>query len=395
MNSEINIGISNIPGSKLNPVGFRSVTSSKDYNENQENIINDILNLYNKANSISEKIADMGQLSNCQNTITNTRIEHLKAKIDNLIGTLSGNIKSLYIYPADVKTERVSPAKIDNSTCITMTPAKSISKLRVENSEDIILLPPSLIVELNDITGSGIKSVTGNDVYKAFDGKCENIWYRKIVTDNSISVVETTMTITLPEDVVTTYNINEIRLSPFPCNGLNIVNIKYRMSNGAWKVIPGFSDHSEYVLNKGIENSPNILFNFKDIVANQIQITFQQQNHVMENGNKVFYIGCSDIDVRSNKYDDSSNFFNFNINIPSNISNPVINNVEAIYNNHSQLAPNSVQYEFYYTGDDKLLHKVRESMPFVSPSNNLTVKCKMINNDCTANISKFKISYSK
>ena len=99
MNSEINIGISNIPGSKLNPVGFRSVTSSKDYNENQENIINDILNLYNKANSISEKIADMGQLSNCQNTITNTRIEHLKAKIDNLIGTLSGNIKSLYIYP--------------------------------------------------------------------------------------------------------------------------------------------------------------------------------------------------------------------------------------------------------------------------------------------------------
>lgn len=397
MENRINAGISNIPHTRLNQVGFRTITSSENHNDNQDKILDDIIDLYNKANNIEKKLTESLQIANCENRYLDLKIRELTEKLNNINSSKStALVKTVSVYPNKVRTPMIYPAKIDNITSdITITPIVSSSKVRIEDSDmENIFIPPSLNVSLSDIKATGIVSVEDSDVRNAFNGKRDSIWLRRVVTNNSITSIETTMTITLPEDVVTTYNINEIKLCTFPLNTIDIVSVKYRISNGAWKDIPSFKEHTSST-NGIIKSAPNVKFNFSDIVANQIQIVFKQNNHVTENSKRVFYLGCSEIDIRGNRYDNYSNHIEFDIEIPNDITKPVITDVSAIYNNASELSGNAVQYEFFYIGTDNLMHKVRERFPFISPSNKLIAKCKIFNGNSTPNISRFDIKYKQ
>ena len=391
----IKTGISNIPHTRLNKVGFRTTTSSDTHNDNQDKILEDILDLYNKSNNIEKKLTQALYVSNCENKYLQSKVLELQQKLDNIKSTTNnGDIKTLNIYPNEIRTPRVYPAKVDNvSSDITITPIISSSKVRIEDSDmDNIFIPPSLNVKLSELKLDGIKSVEDSDVNYAFDGKKDSVWLRRVVTTNSVSSVTTTMTITLPEDVVTTYNINEIKICPFPVSSVDILSIKYRMSNGSWKLVPGFNTHTS-VKNGVVKSAPNVKFSFSDIVANQIQIEFKQSKHITENGQRVFYLGCSDIDIRSNTYTGNANHIEFDINIPNDIITPVITDIAAVYNNPNEILGNAIQYEFFYYGDDSLLHKIRDSIPFTSPSHNIIAKCKIFNGKSTPNIANFKINY--
>ena len=84
----------------------------------------------------------------------------------------------------------------------------------------------------------------------------------------------------------------------------------------------------------------------------------------------------------------------FNIDIPENITSPMIVSVEEVYNNYSQIKAKSVQYEFFYYDKDNLLHKINDSLPFKCPSRKIVAKCKLYYNHlATPNIEKLIVTY--
>lgn len=390
--------IGNIPVSKNNKMGFRTQVSSKEYNDNLNDNLNDILNLYNRHNALEKKCDEIIDILSCENMFLRKEIESLTNSLENLRTNLSGDtaIKYLNVYSKDAIAES-NPANIDVITSsITMTPHSSSSKLRIETDiKDFFLVPLSFDYKLNEYENKHILKVEDNEFEKCLNDDLGDIFLRKVTTDNEINSVELEVTITLPEKSVTTYDINEISLYPFPANTYTLNDISYRISHGAWNSIPSFNKHSRYSDN-GISKCSPIKFNFKNIEANQIKLNITQDNYIEENDQRIFYIGLKKLDIRSCSYINTNNNFEFEINIPNNIEKPMIINVEETYNNYPEIEAKSVQYEFFYYDDDGLLHTITDSMPFKCPKNKILVKCKLFfNHSATPNIERFKVYYQE
>ena len=395
---ESNYSIGNIPVSENSDMGFRTNVSSNKYNKNQNEKLNDILNLYNIYNSLENKCDNIIGILSCENLFLRKEIDSLQVKLDNLKNNLSGDtaIKYINIYGKDTTAE-TNPANIDIITSnITMTPNTSTSKLRIEtDTKDFVLVPLSFDYKLNEYENKHILKVEDNDFKKCLNDDLGDIFTRKVTTDNTVNSVELEITITLPEKSVTTFDINEISLYPFPSNTYSLNNISYRISHGAWNVIPSFESHSRYVDDK-IPNCSPIKFNFKNIEANQIKINITQDNYIEEEEYRIFYIGLKKLDIRSCSYTNTNNNFEFEINIPNNIEKPMLINIEEVYNNYPEIEAKSVQYEFFYYDDEGLLHSITDSMPFKCPKNKIIAKCKMFfNHSSTPNIERFKVYYQE
>ena len=243
---ESNYSIGNIPVSENSDMGFRTNVSSNKYNKNQNEKLNDILNLYNIYNSLENKCDNIIGILSCENLFLRKEIDSLQVKLDNLKNNLSGDtaIKYINIYGKDTTAE-TNPANIDIITSnITMTPNTSTSKLRIEtDTKDFVLVPLSFDYKLNEYENKHILKVEDNDFKKCLNDDLGDIFTRKVTTDNTVNSVELEITITLPEKSVTTFDINEISLYPFPSNTYSLNNISYRISHGAWNTIPSFEKH--------------------------------------------------------------------------------------------------------------------------------------------------------
>lgn len=388
--------IGNIPISEENKEGYRNHISSNERNKRNKDFLNDILNLYNKSNSLEKKCNNAIDILSTENLFLKSYIDSLTANIENLKNNISKDspTKTLIVYGHEAYTES-SPAIVDKITSnITLSPKTSISKLRIENNEEkIILIPNSLEYEINDYDNKHIIKVEDNDFTNCINDNMEDIFVRKVTTDETINKIDMYVTITIPEKIVTSYDINEISIYPYPSNTCNLDNIEYRISNGSFETIPSFNDHNR-ITDNSINNYGPIKFNFKKINANQIRIAVSQNQYIQEGNNRIFYLGFKKIDIRSLEYVSNDNNFVFDIDIPENITSPMIVSVEEVYNNSSQIKSKSVQYEFFYYDKDNLLHKINDSLPFKCPSRKIVAKCKLYYNHLTTpNIEKFIVTY--
>lgn len=388
--------IGNIPISEENKEGYRSHISSNERNKRNKDYLDDILNLYNKSNSLEKKCNNAIDILSTENLFLKSYIDSLTTNIENLKNNISKDspTKTLVVYGREAYTD-VNPAVVDKITSnITLSPKTSTSKLRIENKDEkIVLIPSSLEYDLETYDNYHILKVEDNDFTKCLNDNMDDIFVRKVTTDSTINSMRMTVTITIPEKIVTSYDINEISIYPYPSNTCDLHNITYRISNGGFESIPGFREHSK-TINGIIPKYGPVKYNFKKINANQIRILIMQDQYIQEGKNRVFYLGFKKIDVRSLEYISNDNNFMFNIDIPENITSPMIVSVEEVYNNYSQIKAKSVQYEFFYYDKDNLLHKINDSLPFKCPSRKIVAKCKLYYNHlATPNIEKFIVTY--
>ena len=61
--------VNNIPSSNRKDFGYKAINSSSVHNKNQEEILNDILDLYNKTNSIEKVINEQLDYIKLENTM--------------------------------------------------------------------------------------------------------------------------------------------------------------------------------------------------------------------------------------------------------------------------------------------------------------------------------------
>ena len=417
----MDLQIKNIPSIQEIEFKTREISDSHKLNQMQEQVFNDILDLFNKANTLQKEMCEMNVAANIESTCYAKRLEETLTKLslieeqyDNLL-LAPEDFRTITRYAIDATVDELSPfsAVIDSNTNdIIANIISSVSKTRLyDDTYDETLIPPSLKIYVGpdsfNTDNEHILTIEDSDISNALDGNISTVWFRRIVTDTSVESIENEVVIGLPEDIITSRMVNQIILSPYPSGYVDIMNIEYK-TNGAWQTIPGLEYHTCYSeeeyedifgnkYTRGvIKNAPNIKLNFKPIQTNQIRIKLRQRNYEYDaqNNRRIWYLGIRDLDVNYNRYTKDHSEFDMVFDFPETDKNIKIYDTEIFCNNNidSSVLEN-IYKEYYYYDADGNTHKVSDSLPFILTGHKLMVRFTIEGTIDTPNINKCSVKY--
>ena len=417
----MDLQIKNIPSIQEIEFKTREISDSHKLNQIQEQVFNDILDLFNKANTLQKEMYEMNVAANIESTCYAKRLEETLTKLslieeqyDNLL-LAPEDFRTITRYAIDATVDELSPfsAVIDSNTNdIIANIISSVSKTRLyDDTYDETLIPPSLKIYVGpdsfNTDNEHILTIEDSDISNALDGNISTVWFRRIVTDTSVESVENEVVIGLPEDIITSRMVNQIILSPYPSGYVDIMNVEYK-TNGAWQTIPGLEYHTCYSeeeyedifgnkYTRGvIKNAPNIKLNFKPIQTNQIRIKLRQRNYEYDaqNNRRVWYLGIRDLDVNYNRYTKDHSEFDMVFDFTETDKNIKIYDTEIFCNNNidSSVLEN-IYKEYYYYDADGNTHKVSDSLPFILTGHKLMVRFTIEGTIDTPNINKCSVKY--
>lgn len=406
------INSNNIHQTKYREAKYRNKTDSELFNKNQKEILNDILDLFNRANNIEKLLNENKEILENETMYSNFKIKRLEAEIENIRNEYESitNKKDYFIkniYPYNLLY--TSTANIDNEfNCITNTPTSYESKLYIKNEINDTTFVPTVIyndlVYLNLNKSLDIISESQNDIIYAFDGNNNTYWINKITTRNEVTEVIASLEFEVPEDIITSRNVNELLIKPYPANSIDILDIEYKTVTGIYTQVPTYQT---YCLNQtdfniyqeSIEENTQILdvdsikFNFNPIKIHRIKITFKQKYCTKNSDNtKTFVIGFKNIDLRYNNYSNNYDTICFNVEFPLN-KTTTISNIKPIFSNEEEFSSRNINFDFYNLYEDGTRTKILNKTPFVLDTNKLYVECKIKSVDCTPNILRFEVEY--
>jgi len=412
------INISNIPATQRTQVGYRTGTNSAQMNQSQNEILQDVLDLFNKANRMEKAIDETRSVVGAENTYLQYRVNDLEAKIATLsqrYRDLSGNSgahKLIVRYPNEMTVDGSDHAALIDleSMSVTMQPSRISSKVNLyDEGLQATFVPPSLSLALSPaatILGQGVLSITESDPINAFNGDAGTYWARRVLTDETVNEVTVDLTIGLPEDIITTRETNTITLNPYPVNAVDVLAVEYR-KEGAWTSVPGFEDHrasliEEYTDIYGtayerpvMKDAANLKLCFRGIDANQLRIRLRQRHFLSaEAGKREFHLGIKGMRVSQNTYAKEYSTFQTDIVFPEENGSIIVHGADAVLNNPSELSDRSVQCEYYYYGSDEMPHKVPETVPFTLTGKRMLVKFHLYGTEVTPNVSRVQVGYT-
>lgn len=416
INNDNNIFINNIPSISDREFKYRTRMDSHELNSLQQEAFNDILDLFNKANKLQKTIYEMNLINSIESICYTKRLQEavklineLAEHYNNQYGKDEYKMLTQYAFSATTINDGFNAIIDKNTNDIVAHIISSKSKTRLyDETYDTFLVPPSLQLYIGPDTfkvGGEIYSIEDNDSSNALSGNDDAIWFRKVVTSPNVNYIDNEVVIGLPEDIITTRLINQISIKPFPVGYLDILDVRYK-SKGSWQTIHGFNNHSccnEYedtdiFGNKFtyhcICNSPNIKFNFPDIMANQIKVKLRQRNYEYdaENNRRIWYLGLRDIDIVHNVYTRDHSQFEMVFDFKEKDRNIKVYDVLVFANNYDTVT--SVTKEYFYYDENGNTHKIPSSCPFILNGHKLMVRFTIEGGQNTPNIYKCSVKYN-
>lgn len=409
------LNLNYLPKTSAVRFGFRQPLDSSQLNELHQDILEDLLNLFNQANEFDQVLTHLRYTSTTESVFLRYRLNELEAKFQTLNTLYKNQIESsetqtLLLFPHQFRCEEEGhEMEIDlDSMCATMKPTYYVSKVNLyDETLGATYVSPSLQFLYGPSTtesGLTVLEIEDNGPQNAFDGVPTNYWVRRYVCKSAVTEVQCELIITLPDDILTNKSINQIKITPFPIDAVDILSIETK-TTGSWSMIPSFEEYQQSSLEIGkdnflnrtenviIQNSPALKFNFKEITANQIRIRFRQQNFIQQDlGNREFYIGAKNIEIGYAAYHDQYYTFEVDAEIPTEGKQVMVQQLDVIYNNPSELF-DEPQVEFYWYDSDKQLHHINQTIPFATNKNRLMIRLKYFKSATTPNIKQLKLHY--
>ena len=416
------IFIKNIPDIQEREFKYRTRMESHVLNELQDEAFKDILDLFNRANQMQKAIYELSTVSAIENEAYTEMLLTSQYNL-NIMTEMYENLskkpsefhyQTQYGYQAYISKDIEDYGAVISAATndITAGIMSSVSKTRMYDATyDELLIPPDLQVYIGPDSfqvGGDIIAIEDSDINKAFDGDMSSVWFRKVTTAPSVTEIENEVVIALPENIITTRQINEIVIKPFPAGWIDIIDIRYK-ANGAWQTIPGFTQHygcavEEYndifanVYNKNIIiDCPDVKFNFKDIETNQLKIKLRQRHYKYDAAKNmnIFYLGLRDVDIVYNVYSKDSTEFCMDFSFPEIDRNIQVHDVELYFNNSNAINDTNfgVHKEYFYYDGTGNYHKIKNSCPFQLEGHKMRVKFTIEGSQETPNIHMAKAKY--
>lgn len=417
----MSIPIQNIPSIQETEFKTREISDSNKLNTIQDQVFNDILDLFNKANVLQKELYEYNVAANIESKCYSNRLEDTLTRLA-LIEERCNNLilrpedeRTITRFAIDAITDETSPfyAIVDHNTNdIISNVISSVSKTSLyDETYDENLIPPSLKVYIGpdsfNTENEHILDIQDSNINNALDNDISTVWFRKVTTDQTVSVIENEVVIGLPEDIITSRLINEIVLYPYPAGYVDVMSIEYK-ANGSWQKIPGFENHSgiteeEYedifdnrLTRKIIKDCPNIKLNFNDIQSNQIKVKLRQRHSEPDlfETRRIWYLGIRELNVNYNVYTKEHSEFDMIYEFPETDSNiQIIGSNIYCNNNVPSSVMENIYVEYYYYDADGNTHKVPNSLPFILQGHKLKVRYTIEESNETPNIYKCDVKY--
>ena len=366
-------------------VPFRGGSSSTDFNEFQENIFFDLSNMFNLINDYDALLQQTSELQAVESTYGQIRISKLATQIELLRNELDSyrnpDTKFLKVFLRNMSNAAydTNGADINKLYDQINVPKHTVtSKLYLlDVVSNLITIPDTLKVVTTPVA-DGV-TIIDNDFRKAFNGKKNEYFLRKII-NNDISEAELTVELTLPDNIISNRDVNTIELSPFPYSSVDVMALEYQL-NGNWITVPGFTSHRSYktmIIQDAmgldvevgyIEDAENIKLCFKKTPMSKIRIKLKQKTYVNENGTKIFYIGLRSFEVNYEIVNSDSANFSSTVEFRYDGIAKILSGIVPHFNNAAILSDKSfdkkslISYEIYSVTDQGVKEYIKNSFP--------------------------------
>jgi hypothetical protein len=326
----------NINTKKRN-IQYNGPVDSSDYNARVEENYEDLVYLYNKANITDIALARAFERVFKDQIFLSMAVKDLDDRIKALES--SENVLSIHSFSQIVPTDFVDTSffisradnltfdPIYNTVTLPKISSSSISKLKFGSFSSGQFIPDFFKARIDnsfagvDIPGAIVESTP---LYHSLLDQPDKVWSRTIIANEpDILGAQCMLYIQVPSEVTGSTLVNNISLSPYPYNSVNIVSIEYTsdrnptLSNSdRWfalnrrNLYDGNQDAIGRVPPGGwgqlgsdtIINSGPISFTFAETNITALRIKMSQRNYFKELNKYIYTYGLSNLDVRLNKY---------------------------------------------------------------------------------------------
>ena len=319
-------------GNVIDSIGFQKHTDSAALNAA-------ITERFNQIGGIAQSMAALEEEFRKTKVINNVNLEFIKrdfnalsAENDQLkrqlenAGTFN---KKLFIYPSELSNNDILGLIDLKYDLVTFRPVSALPISHIQTSRGRVI-PEDLEIEIADDFEEYLYVET--DRKKMLVGGLNDPWYREYHIDGrgdadptgrnrvgpgaagGIESVSVRVTINMPFNESNAYIYNNLIITPYPFNNLNIDRIEV------------FSDSSWTILSSGLMNSRHVFIQNKLDKIDRLRLTLTQNKHLLINSQKIFYIGISDLMVSQTKAEADKASFTYTLTPSENI---IINSVEA------------------------------------------------------------------
>lgn len=346
--------MSEAPKYSSQQVRFRGGADSSNFNTHTDELFYDLTELFNTANRQDLELDRLREFFEVGSHFSQDHMDQLRNLIRSLEEELAavqkpGEVYKKTLYVTDMKSdESVSEyerAFVDTQHDIVTLPAadQSGSKLYLYDDVNNEYIVPNTL-KYNITPAANDIDIKENELLDALTPDAFKFWHRQYIFPSGMkNQVECQVTLTLPDNIISSRDVNTIYIHPFPLKAIDIMNVEYHL-DGGWKTIPGFVPQ---------EDAANLKLCFSPTAMKEIRITLRQR-HAIRKGNKhIFHMGLRQIGVFYHDYQSGIGRFEIPVEFNSAFSNKTITGINPVFMNETALS-------VHQTGTRLLTFKVYE-----------------------------------
>lgn len=385
--------MSNIPSFKTRTIKYRTGADSHQQNLTTEDMLYDLNNIFNLVNEQEALLTNAKEVLSVEKKYQSIRVEQLERQLADthaLYEALqSGHGRyAKKVFPSSFATDEsandLEKAEVDTYHSLTTLPVIGKIQSKVYLFDEVtkeVVLPDSLRV-LVEPAADGL-NVIDNNVFNAFNGDNQEIWARKYYfpINDPTTEVSTTITVTLPDNIISNRDINTMILHPFPLSTVDIDAIEYRL-DGGWKLIPGWpKDSADNPL--PLKDAANLKLCFQSLPMSQVRIKLTQRNFIIEGHKKVFYVGAQEIGILHSNYQSKVGRFMVPMTLGGILPSKMIVKVIPHFKNADALSDKTeaklsvFNYAIYTVDKTGEVEYTRDTLPIVVEHANIVIKASI------------------
>lgn len=328
-----------VPVTRMDPIAYRSKNESARQNEFQEDVFFDLMQAFTDLNAQRVEIENLMEVMATENKFLQMRLHELQNQVRQLPSLPDSDGRyTAAVFVGDMRSEAdtagTQPLAIDAVHRIATLPLAKDGRVSKVYLTDALTGEPFVpqttgILALPAADGAAISDT---NLRAALDGQDRTTWVRKVrePLDSDVEQAEVAVVITLPENIISTRDVNTITVHPFPAQSVDIVNVELGL-NDTWVTAPGFTPQ---------EAAGPIRLCFPARPVSQVRVTLRQRHWIEEAGQRVFYLGAQEIGIFKESYGAQRAAFT----VPVTLTNPgqatsyTIHSITPVFANQDALS---------------------------------------------------------
>ncbi|WP_422661713.1 hypothetical protein ACK8P5_26690 (plasmid) [Paenibacillus sp. EC2-1] len=372
--------MSKAPTYQSHQIRFRDATDSHKQNEQTNDVFYDLIELFNLGNSLQAESNKIREFFEVGSHFSQQHVNQMEIELDRLRDRVkelqsSGREYTRTIQPSEMQADNDVPeherALIDKvHNLVTLRPsAKSNSKLYLYDEVNNEYIVPSTLSYDISPAADGV-TIVENDFSDALTPDEFKFWHRKYNYNVNQQEATCQIVLKLPDNIISSRDINMIYVHPFPLNTMDIMNVEYQL-NGGWRQLPGF---------KPIERAGDVKFCFSPTGMSEIRLTLRQTMFIQKGGRNVFHMGLRDIGVFYDDFQSTIGRFDADVDLNERFLKKEILSIKPIFQNDGSLSLHQsdirqVSFKVYEVDDTgKTIYKA-DRFPIQVDHNKIRLKC--------------------